>query len=88
MADTLPYRYAWNRCGRKGQLCRVAARGTMNSALVIFADGFGMVTSRNALRRADALARPRTAEGGIGQDIAGGQDADRHDPSQGQLAGR
>jgi len=47
------YVYRWDRQGRKGQHCRVLARGTMNSCLVRFADGFEMVTSRNALRRAE-----------------------------------
>ena len=46
------YLYAWNRCGRKGQRCRVLARGKMNSCLLEFEDGWRMVTSRNALRRA------------------------------------
>lgn len=53
-ADGQPreYLYAWNRCGRKGQRCIVTARGKMNSCRVQFADGFVMVTSRNALRKA------------------------------------
>ena len=46
-----PYIYAWNRCGRKGQPCRVTARGKLNSARVEFADGFVMITSRNAIRK-------------------------------------
>lgn len=46
------YIYRWDRCGRKGQRCRVLARGTMNSCLLEFEDGWRMVTSRNALRRA------------------------------------
>jgi hypothetical protein len=37
---------------RKGQRCRVLARGKMNSALVEFEDGFQVVTSRYAIRRA------------------------------------
>lgn len=45
------YIYRWNRCGRKGQRCRVTARGTMNSCRVEFEDGFVMITSRNALMR-------------------------------------
>ena len=45
------YRFAWNRLGRKGQWCRVTARGTLNSCRVEFDDGFVMVTSRNALRK-------------------------------------
>jgi hypothetical protein len=49
------YVYRWNRMDRKGQLCRVTARGTMNSCRVEFDDGFVMITSRNALKKA-ALA--------------------------------
>ncbi len=45
------YVYRWNRCGRKGQRCRVTARGTMNSCRVEFEDGFVMITSRNAIKR-------------------------------------
>lgn len=47
-----PYVYRWDRQGRKGQPCRVACRGTMNSILVVFADGYAMVTSGNAIRKA------------------------------------
>jgi hypothetical protein len=43
--------YRWNRMNRKGQLCRVIARGTMNSAWVRFLDGFEAITSRNALKK-------------------------------------
>jgi hypothetical protein len=49
-----PYRYAWNRMDRKGQLCRVLVRGKMNSCAVEFEDGFQAVTSRNALRKVQA----------------------------------
>ena len=45
------YEFRWNRLGRKGQTCKCLARGTMNSCLLEFGDGFKMVTSRNALRR-------------------------------------
>lgn len=54
------YRYAWGPrfrvpglpvLDRKGDLCRVIARGRMNSALIEFADGERHVVSRNALRR-------------------------------------
>ncbi len=51
-----PYRYAWNRMGRKGQPCRVIARGAMNSCWLEFEDGFQAVTSRNALRRINRAA--------------------------------
>lgn len=46
------YVFRWDRCGRKGHQCRVIARGRMNSCLLEFEDGWRMVTSRNALRRA------------------------------------
>jgi hypothetical protein len=36
---------------RTSQPCRVVARGTMNSALVEFADGYRVVTSRGGLRK-------------------------------------
>jgi hypothetical protein len=63
-APEYPYRWAWgsqprwDRPGaraldRKGERCRVVARGSMNSALLEFEDGFRVVTSRNGLRRAD-----------------------------------
>lgn len=54
-----PYRYRWDRCGRKGQRCRVTARGKLNSARVEFPDGFVMITSRNAIARAIAIAEGR-----------------------------
>jgi len=50
-----PYVWAWGvrpQPSRKGQRCRVVVRGTMNSALVEFEDGWRVVTSRNGLRRA------------------------------------
>ncbi|MFB2562461.1 hypothetical protein [Rhizobium sp. IMFF44] len=47
----LPYIFRWNRQGRKGEHCEVIARGTMNSCCVRFADGYTMVTSRNALAK-------------------------------------
>jgi hypothetical protein len=36
---------------RKGQRCRVTARGSLNSIRVEFEDGFEVVTSRWAIRR-------------------------------------
>lgn len=36
---------------RKGQPCRVLARGAMNSILVELSDGYRVVTSRHAVRR-------------------------------------
>lgn len=47
----MTYIYYWNRMGRKGQRCKVLARGKMNSCLVEFEDGYLAVTSRNALRK-------------------------------------
>lgn len=50
--SALPYLFRWNRQGRKGQPCEVLVRGkSMNSCLVRFADGYTMVTSRNALMK-------------------------------------
>jgi hypothetical protein len=45
------YVYRWNRHSRKGQACTMLCRGTLNSCLVKFADGYTMVTSRNAIRK-------------------------------------
>jgi hypothetical protein len=50
-APDTSYIFRWDRHGRKGERCIVLARGTMNSCLVKFEDGFTMVTSRNALKR-------------------------------------
>lgn len=36
---------------RKGQSCRILARGKMNSILVEFEDGWKVVASRNAVRK-------------------------------------
>ena len=48
-----PYVFHWLRCGRKGQRCKVTARAKrMNSIRVEFQDGFVMITSGNAIRRA------------------------------------
>jgi hypothetical protein len=47
-----PHIYRWDRQDRKGQMCRVLARGNMNSCLVEFPDGYCMVTSRNAIGKA------------------------------------
>lgn len=45
------YVFAWNKLGRKGQPCRLTARGGFNSCRLEFADGFVMITSRNSIRR-------------------------------------
>ena len=73
--------YRWNRPdaanNRKGQPCRLICRGRMNSILVEFADGFRMVTSGNAIRRAPAAeeaagrsGRPAGAAGHLRADQA------------------
>lgn len=49
---TFPYVYRWDRQGRKGQRCRLVTRGTMNSVLLEFEDGYRMVTSGNSLKKA------------------------------------
>lgn len=48
-----PYVWFWRSRlpGRKGQACRVLARGRMNSILVEFVDGFKVLTSRYAVRK-------------------------------------
>lgn len=54
------YIFRWNRPGmpgRKGQICKVLARGTFNSCAIEFEDGFRAVTSRNALRKASGRAQ-------------------------------
>lgn len=55
MSDSSHIAYVWFwRCRlpeRKGNDCRVIARGAMNSILVEFADGFRVVTSRYAVRK-------------------------------------
>jgi hypothetical protein len=51
MTDQL-YIYRWDRQGRKGQTCRVTARGKFNSIRVVFeSDGYVMITSGNAIRK-------------------------------------
>ena len=51
----MDYPYYWRVSTRlperKGQPCRVIARGRMNSFLVEFMDGYRVVTSRNYLRK-------------------------------------
>lgn len=51
---TFPYVWRWaaRLPARKGTRCRVLVRGRMNSALVEFEDGYKVVTSRNAVRKA------------------------------------
>lgn len=48
--------YAWRVSARlpdrKGQRCAVLARGSLNSCLVVFEDGYQVITSRNYLCRA------------------------------------
>jgi hypothetical protein len=53
--NDFPYVWLWrSKLGdRKGQRCRVLARGSMNSALIEFEDGVGFrsMVSRNGIRR-------------------------------------
>lgn len=53
-ATALPWVWWWRSRlpERKGQRCEVLARGRMNSALVRFADGYQVITSRYAVRKA------------------------------------
>jgi hypothetical protein len=55
MSETL-YVYRWDRQGRKNEICRILARGKMNSCLAEFEDGYQMITSRNAFRRLKPLS--------------------------------
>jgi hypothetical protein len=49
------FKYIWywyKKCpGRKGQVCRVLTRGTMNSILIEFKDGGRYITSANGIRK-------------------------------------
>ena len=63
MTPRLPYRFVWDRMGRRGQACRLLVRGGMTSCLIEFADGYRAVTSRNALRRIQPA--PKTAPQGL-----------------------
>lgn len=58
MIETLPrldYYFAWKNNAMRASLykkpCRVLARGSMNTILIEFANGFQMTTSRNAVRK-------------------------------------
>lgn len=53
-AEPFPYVWFWRvkHGDRKGQRCRMWARGTMNSVGVEFEDGFRTVTARYAIRKA------------------------------------
>jgi hypothetical protein len=55
------YVYRWDRQGRKGQFCEMLVRGTLNSCLVEFEDGYQMVTSRNAIKRRRTKQNPERA---------------------------
>lgn len=61
MGTVLIYPYRWRVRSRLperfGQVCRVLVRSrAMNSALVEFADGFKVVTSRNYLRKVESMS--------------------------------
>lgn len=47
---------------RKGQKCRVIARGRMNSAMIEFEDGFRAVVSRNGIRRLSLAGKDQAAD--------------------------
>ena len=50
--------YRWDRQSRKGQPCRLLVRGSLNSILLEFADGYRMVTSGNSIRRIKPEEQP------------------------------
>ena len=51
MTFTHTWRWLKKLPDRKGQRCRVLARGKMNSVLIEFEDGRKVLTSRNAIRK-------------------------------------
>jgi len=55
MTPTAEYPYYWRvntrLPERKGQVCKVLARGKMNNCLVQFEDGYKVITSRNFVRK-------------------------------------
>ena len=55
MSVDFPFIWYWRARlpERKGQRCRVLARGRMNSVLVQFADGWKVVTSRYVIRKVE-----------------------------------
>lgn len=90
-----PYVWTWGQgpmraLDRKGQRCRVLARGTMNSALLEFPDGFRTVTSRNGLRRAADSPLPAQLDlDGRAHEIAPAHERPRlFEPAPTQLAGQ
>jgi len=54
-----PYVFRWNRLDRKGQHCKVTARGKLNSCRIEFEDGFVVITNRNALRKRSSTKEPQ-----------------------------
>ena len=54
MAERLTHVWRWRRhlADRHGQACRVVSTGKLNSALVEFGDGYRVITSRWAVRKA------------------------------------
>lgn len=68
-----PYRWNWNRYLARyhGWPCRVSGwissgRGSLNSALVVFPDGYQVVTSRNGLRKRHTQTAKRGESFGAG----------------------
>lgn len=61
--ETLTHVWFWKSRlpERKGKLCKILARGRMNSILVEFEDGCKVVTSRYAVRRIQAARAKNTA---------------------------
>lgn len=54
-SSPIPFDHTWfwksRLPERRGQSCRVLARGRMNSILIEFEDGYKVVTSRYAVRK-------------------------------------
>ena len=61
MTADFPYVYRRDGQGRKGQRCRVLARGTMDSCCVEFEDGYKMITSRKCAAEPAVRRQSRAA---------------------------
>lgn len=60
MGEEFPYVWFWKvkHGDRRGQRCRVWARGSMNSIGVEFEDGFRTITGRYAVRLPEDVPAP------------------------------
>lgn len=78
VAASLPYVYRWNRQDRQGQPCMMTARGKMNSVRVEFADGYVMITSGNAIRKAKPIGASDGTPGDVARPAGGAASLPEH----------